>query len=66
MAITIKYVDGLPVEGPELDEEATRRREELTEMILKAYEETGSFSSPKICEAVSAFDAYAKDHIKKD
>jgi len=66
LPITIKYVDGLPVEGPELDEEATRRRQELTELVLQEYEKTGSFSSPKICEAVSAFDAYAKGHLKED
>ncbi|MBQ2770601.1 MAG: hypothetical protein IJF41_05140 [Clostridia bacterium] len=66
MPINIKYVNGLPVEGPELDEEATRRREELTELVMREYEEKGSFSSPKVCEAVAAFEAYAKGHIKED
>lgn len=66
MAIKLSYVNGLPVEGPELDEEATKRREALSELVFAEYEANGTMATKKVCEAVASFEAYAKDHIILD
>lgn len=66
MAFQLKYVDGLPVEGPILDEEALREQEKLTELVLQEYAQSGTLSSQRVCEAVAGFEEYAKNHIKAD
>ena len=66
MPMKLSYINGVPVEGPELDEEATKRRDELTELVLAEYEACGTTATKKVSEAVREFENYAIDHVLKD
>lgn len=66
MPTTIRYVGDLPVEGPKLDGEATKRQKEVADFVLAAYAETGTLTGVKVCEAVSRFEQYALGHVEKD
>lgn len=63
MPSDIQYVGGLPVEGPVLDPLAERERDKLTELVLSAYRQEGSICSHRVCEAVSAYEDYARFHV---
>ncbi len=66
MPIDLHSAGGLPVEGPALDEEAAREREKLTEFVLAEYQKTGTLCSAHVCEAVTDFENYAREHLKED
>ena len=66
MPIDLRCAGNLPVEGPVLDEEAAREREKLTEFVLAEYQKTGTLCSARVCEAVTDFENYAREHLKED
>lgn len=64
MTTKITYIGDMPIEQQELDELGAAARDRLNDLVLAEYEQTGTLTSPRICEAVEAFESYAVQHVK--
>lgn len=63
MQTKIRKLDGLPIEEPVLDEEGKAKQKELTELVLKAYAETGTLSASSVREKVEQYETEILDHV---
>jgi len=61
----IRMVGDMIVEMPRLDRAGEEARRELDKLALRTYEETGDLGGWKLCEAETAFNEMAKEHLLK-
>jgi len=64
MTTKITYIGDMPVEQQELDVHGKEARSRLNDLVLTEYEQTGTLTSVRLCEAVEAFETYAAQHIQ--
>jgi len=63
MTTKITFIGDMPVEQQELDALGDAARNQLNDLVLAEYEQTGTLTSARLCEAVEAFETYAAQHV---
>lgn len=63
MKTRVRTLDGLPIEEPVLDDEGLRRQKELSEMVVKEYEESGTLTGQALNEKVIAYETEIAGHV---
>jgi hypothetical protein len=63
MKTTVRKLDGLPIEEPVLDDEGRRKQRELSDLAVKAYEESGKLTGSKLNEKVIAYETDIAGHL---
>ncbi|MEA5047730.1 MAG: hypothetical protein VB034_03875 [Eubacteriales bacterium] len=63
MKTKIRKLDGLPIEEPVLDGEGQRRQKELTEIVVREYEESGRLTGQKLNEKVMEYETEIAGHV---
>lgn len=63
MITKIRTFDGLPIEEPMLDDEGQRRQKELSELVLREYEESGTLTGQTLNEKVTAYETDIAGHV---
>ena len=66
MKTNVRTLDGLPIEGPVLDEEGKRRQRELSELVVKEYEESGTLTGNTLNEQVTAYETDIAGHVLEE
>ena len=66
MTTKITFIGNMPVEQEELDQLGDAARDQLNDLVLAEYEQTGCLTSVHLSEAVEEFESYAAQHIRKD
>ncbi|HRX57465.1 MAG TPA: hypothetical protein P5075_01715 [Eubacteriales bacterium] len=66
MKIKVRKLDGLPIEGPDLDDEGLRKQRELSEMAFQEYEESGKLTGSTLNEKVTAYETDIGGHVADD
>lgn len=66
MKTKVRTLDGLPIEGPVLDEEGKRRQRELSELVVKEYEESGTLTGNTLNEQVTAYETDIAEHVLEE
>ena len=66
MKTKVRTLDGLPIEGPVLDEEGKRRQRELSELVVKEYEESGTLTGNTLNEQVTAYETDIAGHVLEE
>ncbi len=66
MKTKIRKLDGLPIEEPVLDDEGLRIQHELSDLVVKEYEETGTLTGKTVCEQVTAYETGIADHLTEE
>jgi len=64
MTTKITFIGNMPVEQEELDQLGDAARDQLNDLVLAEYEQTGQLTSVQLCEAVEAFENYAEQHVR--
>ena len=63
MKTKVRKLDGLPIEEPLLDAEGIKRQNELAELVMREYEESGRLTGVKLSEKVTAYETDIADHV---
>ena len=63
MKTKVRKLDGLPIEGPMLDEEGLRRQKELADLAVREYESSGKLTGKMLNEKVIAYETDIADHV---
>lgn len=63
MKTKVRTFDGLSIEGPVLDDEGQRRQKELSELVVKEYEESGKLTGASLKEKVIAYETEIAGHV---
>ncbi len=63
MKTRIRTLDGLPIEEPVLDDEGQRRQKELSNLVLKEYDESGTLTSQSLNEKVIAYETDIAEYV---
>ncbi len=63
MKTKVRKLDGLPIEEPVLDDEGRRKQRELSDLAVKAYEESGKLTGGTLNEKVIAYETDIADHV---
>jgi len=63
MKTKVRKLDGLPIEEPVLDDEGQRKQRELSDLAVKAYEESGKLTGETLNEKVTAYETDIADHV---
>lgn len=63
MKTKVRTFEGLPIEEPVLDDEGLRRQKQLSELVLKEYEESGALTGRKLNEQVTAYETDIAEHV---
>ena len=63
MKTKVRTFEGLPIEEPVLDDEGLRRQKQLSELVLKEYEESGTLTGRKLNEQVTAYETDIAEHV---
>ncbi len=66
MKTNVRTLDGLPIEGPVLDDEGQRRQRELSELVIKEYEESGTLTGNTLNEQVTAYETDIAGHVLEE
>ncbi len=59
-------MDGLPIEGPVLDDEGQRRQKELSELAFQEYEESGRLTGSTLNEKVTAYETDVGGYVSDE
>lgn len=62
----IHFIEGMPVEVPELDAVGEEARARLNALALEEYQNSGTLTSEKLQEANTQFQEKAKCHVKEE
>ena len=63
MQTKIRTLDGLPIEEPVLDAEGQQKQRELSELVLREYEQTGKLSGPAVREKIEQYQNEIAGHV---
>lgn len=63
MKTKVRKLDGLPIEEPVLDDEGQRKQRELSDLAVKAYEESGKLTGETLNEKVTAYETDIAGHV---
>lgn len=63
MGTTIRYLGEMRIEQQELDEAGREAQEQLNELAMREYEQTGSLSSLPLSETVTAYEKVIETHV---
>ena len=66
MKTKVRTFGGLPIEEPVLDDEGQRRQKQLSALVLKEYEESGTLTGRKLNEQVSAYESDITEHVLEE
>ena len=55
MGTTIRQLGQMQIEQRELDEDGRRAQEQINQLAMREYEQTGTLSSARLCEAVTEY-----------
>lgn len=66
MKTKVRKLDGLPIEGPALDDEGRRKQRELSELAFKEYEESGKLTGGTLNEKITAYETDIGGHVADD
>lgn len=59
----IRKLDGLPIEEPELDEAGRAKQKALADLVVAAYEKTGTLTGSDVRESVTQYEAEIAGHV---
>ncbi len=63
MKLKVRKLDGLPIEEPVLDDEGQRRRKELSDLVMREYETSGTLTGKTLNERIIAYETDIADHV---
>jgi hypothetical protein len=66
MKTKVRKLDGLPIEGPVLDDEGQRRQKELSELAFQEYEESGRLTGSTLNEKVTAYETDVGGYVSDE
>ena len=66
MKTKVRTFGGLPIEEPVLDDEGQRRQKQLSELVLKEYEESGTLTGRTLNEQVTAYETDIAGHVLEE
>ena len=63
MGTTIRQLGQMQIEQSELDEDGRRAQEQINQLAMREYEQTGTLSSVRLCEAVTEYERKIAAHV---
>lgn len=63
MGTTIRQLGQMQIEQRELDEDGRRAQEQINQLAMREYEQTGTLSSVRLCEAVTEYERKIAAHV---
>ena len=66
MKTKVRTFEGLPIEEPVLDAEGQRRQKELSELVVREYEESGTLTGRTLNEQVTAYETDITEHVLEE
>jgi len=62
----VRKLDGLPIEEPVLDDEGKRIQQELSDLVVREYGQTGTLTGTAVCEQVVAYENGIGGHVVEE
>lgn len=63
MGTTIRQLGQMQIEQRELDEDGRRAQEQINQLAMREYEQTGTLSSARLCETVTEYERKIAAHV---
>ena len=65
MQTRVRYLNGLPIEEPVLDEAGKLAQTKLNQKIITAYQQSGSLPALELHETIEEYESFIRRHVEK-
>ncbi len=65
MQTRVRYLEGLPIEEPVLDETGKLAQTKLNQKVVTAYQQSGALPALELHETIEEYETFIRGHVKK-